>query len=113
MEPIKTDWTKEEFNAYVLLYAAEANFFETTHEEAIIRDRINEDTFRKILHEIKHDNEFERLSKIMYCAEKFKYSHEDVDTLMEAIKELFLADERFDAVEQSIFVALKRILTRS
>ncbi len=34
MSAIQTDWTRAEFKAYLLLYAAQANYFES-EEEAI------------------------------------------------------------------------------
>ena len=42
------NWTKKEFFAYVLLYAAHCNFFETKEEENYILSKVDEETFHKI-----------------------------------------------------------------
>jgi hypothetical protein len=112
MAPISTDWTKEEFDAYVLLYAAENNVQETRAEEQIIHKRFKDEVFKKMLNEIRHDNEYQRLAKILYTAEKLNYTQEEIEPLLEEVKELFLSDNEFDMAEKSIFLALKHILTR-
>ena len=48
MEKIKVSWTKDEFNAYILIYAAQTNFIETDEEKAFIESRINKTIIDKI-----------------------------------------------------------------
>ena len=67
----KIDWTKREFEAYVLLYAAHCNHFESKEEKAYILARVDDATFHKIHTEVVIDSEEEGLNKIQkYISEK-------------------------------------------
>ena len=44
-----SNWTKEEFKAYVLLYAAQSNYIETATESDYILSKVNEKTFNHSL----------------------------------------------------------------
>ena len=45
---IKLNWTRKEFEAYVLLYAAHCNFFESKEEQEYILSKVDEKTFHKL-----------------------------------------------------------------
>ena len=43
-------WSKEEFKAFLLLYAAQTNFIETQEEIDFIESRFSNDVINKIVH---------------------------------------------------------------
>ena len=61
---MKLNWTKREFETYVLLYAAHCNFIEDTKESEYILSKVDEHTFNRIHTEVVVDNETENIHKI-------------------------------------------------
>ena len=52
MEDIKLSWTKDEFLAYLIIYAAQINQIETEEEKEFIESRFDSKTLKKIYKEI-------------------------------------------------------------
>jgi len=107
MEKVKTDWTKKEFKAYVMLYAANANFFESEEEKAIVRGLVSEDTYKEIHREFEQDNDYQSIQKILHNIEKFEYKEEQ---LVSDIQKVFNADGEVDLLEQNMLRALKHLI---
>ncbi|TVZ54806.1 hypothetical protein OD91_0041 [Lutibacter sp. Hel_I_33_5] len=107
---MKLDWTKKEFEAYVLLFAAHCNFIETEEESTYILSKVDEKTFNKIHTEIVLDNETENLNKIQQYLRDNKYSETDKEELIRDIKQVFFADGTVDVLERKVFQILKKIL---
>lgn len=113
MEAITTDWTREEFKAYILIYAAQSNFFETEEEKEFIQSRVSRETYKKIHRELDHDNDYQSIQKILYNLEKFEYSRKETERLVKNIQKVFLADGEIDLLESNFYRALKRLLEAS
>jgi len=105
-----TDWSKEEFIAYLLLYAARAHYLETSQEKEIIHSKLIQESYKKIFRELEKDNDFQSLEKILSNVKKYNYTKSNVDLLIREIKMLFLMDGDCSAMERSMFVGLKRLL---
>ena len=110
MSEIKTDWTRPEFNAYLLSYVAQANYFESEEEKEVILSIVSNDEYKKIHRELAKDNDYQSIQKILYNIEKFNYSKDEIHLLIEDIQKLFLADGEVDLLESNFLLALKRIL---
>ncbi|GGI57443.1 sulfurtransferase [Winogradskyella haliclonae] len=104
------NWTRNEFMAYVLLYAAHSDFKEDNHERNIIISKVDMQTFQKIHYEFSSDNDYQSIQKILASVEKHKYSSENIDQILADIKGLFFADGDYDIKEHSMLLFLKRIL---
>jgi len=104
-----TDWSKEEFKAYLLLYAANANFFETEAEKEIILSMVNPLIYRRIHKELDYDNDYQSIQKILYNIEKYNYSKENLDILIKDIQRVFDADRNHDILEDNMILALKKL----
>ena len=59
------NWTKEEFKAYLLIYAAQTNFIEAEEELEFIESRFNKDVINKIRKEIKNINDYQKVQIII------------------------------------------------
>ncbi|KAB1159626.1 MULTISPECIES: hypothetical protein [Tenacibaculum] len=105
------DWTKREFEVYVLLYAAHCNHIETKEERAYILSKVDEATFNKMHTEIVVETEHQNLEKIQTYLNENSYSIQDKRELIQDIKEVFFADGTVDAVEKKVFSLLQKILS--
>lgn len=110
MSTVTTEWTRPEFKAYLMTYAANANYFESEDELDIIHNFITNDQFKKIHREWEKDNDYQSIQKILHNIEKFEYSKDELEDLVGDIKKLFNADGQFDLLESNMLLALKKII---
>jgi len=109
MEDIKLSWTKDEFLAYLLIYAAQINQIETEEEKEFIESRFDSKILKKVYKEINSDNDYQRIQKVMVYTYQENYLSQDLDHLLKEIKELLLCDGKFDVTEQALYHYLKKI----
>lgn len=109
-QSITTDWTREEFKAYLLLYAANANFFESEEEKETILSMVDSLIYKRIHKELDHDNDYQSIQKILHNIEKFNYSKDFLDVLIEDIQRVFDANGEHDILEDNMLIALKKLL---
>lgn len=103
-------WSSEEFKTYILIYASEIDFKVTEEEKGLLDVKLNEDALLKIKKEIKQDNDYQRLQKIMDYIKLNEFTDADLNLLFDEIKEVFESDDHFDAIEKATFSFLKKLL---
>ena len=104
------NWTKEEFKAFLLLYAAQTNFFETKEEIEFIESRFPNEIINKIRKEINKLNDYQKSEIIVNQIKSNEYVQSDLDEILLEIKELYKSDGVFDSLEQSMFSMLEKLL---
>lgn len=110
MEEFKTNWTREELKAYILLYCAYANFVETKAEKEFIKSKVGEEKYRQVHKEFDQDNDYQRIQKIQHTVTRYDYSKSEINRLFENIKKMFLADGSIDILEENIYRGLQHLL---
>lgn len=105
-----SNWTKKEFLAYVLLYVAHCNFFETKEEENYILSKVDSSIFHKMHTEVVVDSEVDNLNKIQNYLSENKFTQEEKEALLREIKNVFFADGSVDVLEKKVFSILKKII---
>lgn len=103
------DWTKDELVAYILLFAANADFKETKKERDLIISKVDKRTFQEIHEEFEADNDYQGLKKITASLEQHNYDKEDLDLLLEDIKTLFFIDGDIEITEKIMLKSLRRL----
>ncbi|MCL7754113.1 hypothetical protein [Polaribacter sp. Z022] len=104
------NWSKNEFLAYVLLYAAHCNFFESKEEENYILSRVNEATYHRIHTEVVIDSDEDSLNKIQQYIFDNNFDEKEKEALIKDIKNVFFADGSVDVLERKVFGILKKII---
>jgi hypothetical protein len=97
------DWTKKEFEAYVLLYAAHCNHIEDIAEQNYIRTKVDEKIFHRIHSEVVVDSAQVNLNKIQLFISENQFSQEEKETLLRNIKQVLFADGSVDFFEKETF----------
>jgi len=110
MNEITTTWNREEFFAYLLTFAVQADFRETQEEADFVKLKVAPEILNRIKAEFEADTEFTRAQKIQYTVEKLGFSGEDTDQILKEIEDLFKADGKYDMLERNAFIGLKRML---
>ena len=104
------NWTKEEFKAFLLLYAAQTNFIETQEEIDYIESIFPNKIINKIRKEINKLNDYQKSEIIVNQIKSKEYVQIDLDEILLEIKELYQSDGVFDSLEQSMFSMLEKLL---
>lgn len=111
MSQFETNWGKEEFTAYVLLYCAQADSNVSEEEITIIKTKVDEEQFKSVKSEFESDNDYKRIQKIKNTVTRYGFSAEDMQILFDDMKKIFHSDGKFDLIERKLFNMLKRILS--
>jgi uncharacterized protein YfkK (UPF0435 family) len=110
MESFSTTWTKEELKAYLFLYCSHADFEESKAEMEYIKSKLQDLNLATIHAEFDADNDYQSIQKIRLAMKRLQLSASSIELLEKEMKELFLADGKFDSLEKSLYLGIKRIL---
>ena len=110
MNDFQTNWSKDELKTYILMYCSLADFKISPEETDYIKSKIDIDHFEEIQKEVNKSSDYESIQKMLYSMEKHGYSKDEKETLFNEIKELFLSDGSYEALEKNLFNGLSRIL---
>ena len=105
-----TNWTEEEFKAYLLIYASESNYEVTIEEQELIDFSFDEQIIDKIKSEVNNLNDYQKSQIIVEYIKLKKYDQNQLDKLLDEVKSMYEIDGQFDLYEQSIFNMLKKLL---
>lgn len=106
----KSSWTYEDFMAYVLLYAASANLEINDDEKKILFSKVKYNEYEHVQNVFENENDYDRLQTIQLFRDKYYNDEAALDKLFKNLKEMFLADEKYDSIEKAFFMGLRRIL---
>ena len=104
------NWTKEEFKAFLLLFAAQTNFIETQEEIEYIESKFPNEIIKRTRKEINKLNDYQKSEIIVNQIKSNEYVQSDLDDILLEIKELYKSDGVFDSLEQSMFSMLEKLL---
>ena len=110
MSTANSNWTKEDFIIYTLIYFANADYVEEKLELDYIKSKINTSNLESLKEEYSKDNDYTSIQKIYAYIEEHDYTDEDKDKLIEDIKALFWSDGKYDSLEYNLMLGLKKII---
>ncbi|MBO7073588.1 MAG: hypothetical protein J6W12_01570 [Bacteroidales bacterium] len=102
--------SKEEFEIYCLFMAANADFNITRQELIAIGTHTNPELFVKVYNGFEADKDIERIDTIRECKALYIKDELDRQNLFDRMKEVFFADGKFVAAEQSILTMLRKLI---
>ncbi len=104
------NWNQEEFIAYLLIYASYADGVFLPSERQLILEKINNDSFHKIMSESAGDSDEVKIEKIKAHEGIYYPTHAQKQELLYLIKKQFLADGNFSDEEKVLWDRLVEIL---
>jgi hypothetical protein len=110
MSDVNVNWDKEQFKAYLLIFAANANFSESEEEKELILSKVDAEVYKLMHREFVKDNDYQRLEKILFCVDKFGLSKGDLTQLRAEVKQVINAEGHHDELEDNMFLYLKKLL---
>ena len=102
--------SKEEFEIYCLLIAANADFNITRQELIAMGAHTNPELFVKVYNGFEADKDIERIDTIREYKTLYIKDELDRQNLFDRMKEVFFADGKFQVAEQSVFTMLRKLI---
>ena len=101
---------KNEFLAFLFLYAAAADLVLTQSEMELIAEKVGMENLKKAksLHDTLSD--YEQIQFIMAHKEEFFPDEERKQSLLEELNTIFLADNKFSIQEQNLMRSLNKLM---
>ena len=102
--------SKEEFEIYCLLIAADADFDITKQELIAMGAHTDPVTFVRVYNGFEADGDMERLDTIREHKALYIKDELDRQNHFDRMKKVFFADGKFQAAEQSVFTMLRKLI---
>lgn len=103
-------WNHSEFSAFLLLYGAFADMEMTKEEEAMIRSKVNDETYNKIKEEFDSTNDYQQVEIIMAYKGLYFPTVDRRNELLDMIKKEFLADGDYSLMEHNLMGLLQKLM---
>lgn len=107
---MKLEWTYEEFSAFAMLYAAAIDSEIDPKEEALIRQRLDEDRYTRIKAVFEECSDADCIDTILNYQQKFMADEAGRQRLLQDFRAVFEADQRYSVMEQEMMRLFKRMI---
>lgn len=103
-------WNYNEFLAFLLRYASDADMEFSTAEKELILTKIDTEHLKCVQEEFDKNNDFERINIISSYRERFYNDPEKKAELLVRIEEIFEVDGEYSQTEHNLFMMLRKLL---
>lgn len=105
-----SNWIYDDFLAFALLYAANVDIDVAAKERNLIIEKVGREKYARAAKCFNQCNDYERLQTILSLKERFFPNEEEKEKVLRNIKEMFLADGKFEQIEKSLLLSLRRFM---
>ncbi|CAL2102017.1 conserved protein of unknown function [Tenacibaculum sp. 190130A14a] len=106
----ETNWTKKELYTYLFIYCMNADFIEAPEELERITSRVDNETYQRMHAEFDADSDYASIQKVKESLVNLNISDAEIEVLFEEMKDLFLADGKYEILERNLMLGLKKVL---
>jgi len=103
-------WSFKEFSTFLLIYAASADHIVAPEEEAMMKERIDEQIYNKILEEHDQLNDYQKAQVILEYKGLYFPTTDRKQELIDLMKKQFLSDGVFSQLEKNLMLVLERLM---
>ncbi len=104
------NWDFEKFITFMMYYAAQADFILTQEEKEMILKRIGLEDYNEIRTFHKQNSDYENIQAILYFKSKYLEDKGNLETVYEAMNNIFNADGDFSIYEKNMMRAFQMLL---
>jgi hypothetical protein len=105
-----TEWTYEEFHAFVMLFAANADSNITADEEVLIAPTITPDRYLRVKELFRQCSDAKALDVIMSYREKYCATPAEKERILADMRAIFEAHHDFEQIEREMHHMFERRL---
>ncbi len=109
-ENLNLIWNYEEFTAYLLLYASNADAEISEDEVAMIKKTITEDQYTAVRKAFDEANDFQRIQTILEYKGLYFPTEARAREMLDKMTDLFNVDGHFSILEENSLRVLKRLI---
>ncbi len=102
--------SKEDYNCFLLIYAAYADYDFSEDERAFIISKCSLEIYERIVSYFEELTEYTRLQVIMQNKDKYMSCDHDRDNYFNSIKALFNSDGEYSKLEKTLLNFLNHLL---
>lgn len=106
----RSHWTFEDYFAFFLVYAAEADLVVHQDERDLIVQKVGEERFSKFLAYYLEMKDVDRIDMVYEFKKKYCQTEEDSEKALASFKEVLTEDHEMSALEQEIYMSVRKIL---
>jgi|GEM_PF-2544344 len=103
-------WSREEFMAYVMSYAARLDVNHSVEEREFIKNHAALSNYTSILKELQKDSDIEALEKIETYMDAHGFTLLDQDLVLLEVQKMFEFNDENSAMELGILAMLRKII---
>jgi hypothetical protein len=103
-------WTYQDFQAFLLLYAASADLTIRKEELERLIEKTGYEAYRGIQPLFQAQSDYERLQTILYFKPQYFASEAEVEKLLAEVQAMYRLDE-FSQTEHGMLLLLRKILS--
>lgn len=107
---MQDNWTYDEFSTFAMLYAASVNADVEPEDEELIRQRVDEATFRKIKAAFSQCSDIKCIEILRAYHDKYMSDEASRRRLLDDVRKLFEADEKYTNFERELVRMFKLVL---
>ncbi len=104
------DWKYEDYLAFLLLYAANADLNINEKEKKYMESRVGRSEYEKVLALFEELNDVERIDVIVEFKRRYCKDENALERIISDFRKMLEIDHPMDAEEEAIFIGLKRLL---
>ena len=106
----KSSWTYEDFLTYLMLYAANADLVINEEEKEMLFTKVSLEDYGHVHKIFEKENDYERLQTIKSFKDSYYNTTQAQEKLLRDLKDMFMADEEYNSIENAFFMGLKKVL---
>ena len=103
-------WSRDEFMAFILLYAACVDMECTDDERKVITNVIDDAHLKVVEAEYEKLTDFERISVIESYSDQYFSNPDQKAQILKSVEDLFKADGTYDIMEHNVYRMLQKLL---
>lgn len=107
----RSNWNYQDYLAFTLVYAANADFRIREVEEEVLIKKVGEDLFEKQRRYFKRFKDLERIDVVYEFRDKYCNTETERNKVLADIKEIISSDHHASEEEHEIYLFIKKILT--
>jgi len=104
------NWTYNDYLAFIMIYAASADLNIQESEKMLIRERVGDECYEKVMGIFEERNDMERIEIILQFKAEHIKDEAEKEKVLSDMKDVFMADKDYSTLEQNIFMAVQKLL---
>ena len=105
------EWNKEDFLTYLYIYVADSDLVINDDEKDFILSRVSVELYDKVIKTYKKHKDIDKYNVLSEFFKKNYKTEEEKEKIIVEIKNLYWADDVFNAIEKAYFITLKRLIS--